>query len=235
MRLSLTLLLACFVSIINAQTISFAEWQQMSEIDMRLLPLFGGKQKNAEQVASDEDFVRQTMANGGAPKQASEHLVGLGFEQLRGGNMVHAMYRFNQAYLVRPTSTDIYWGYGAFFMTMDRTQEAHDMYNAGLAKDSTNTHLPTAEATAQLKDRYEYLQEDSDRLADRCLATATKLLTRSYQLDPKNPDTAYKLAVCHEALMSCQKAWEFYDLALKLGVQTSDESFPGQLMKTCPR
>jgi len=235
MRSILTTLLLCCAVGAWSQTISFAEWQVLSAQDMRLLPRYGDKQKNAEQVASDEEFVRLTLASGGAPKQASEHLVSLGFELLRGGNMVHAMYRFNQAYLVRPTSSEVYAGYGAFFMSMDRPMEAHEQYNAGLAMDSTNTRLLTGEATAQLYDRYQYQLEESDRQADRCLATATKLLTRSFELDPKNADTAYKLAVCQEALMNCEKAWKFYDLSLTLGVQTSDESFPVQLKKTCPR
>ncbi|MEO8589523.1 MAG: hypothetical protein ABI432_09155 [Flavobacteriales bacterium] len=235
MRVFLTTLILCCAVGAQAQTISFPEWQVMSEKDMRLLPRYGDKQKTAEQVASDEEFVRLTMAQGGAPKQASEHLVDMGFDLLRGGNMVQAMYRFNQAFLVRPTNTDIYAGYGAFFMAMDRPIEAHEQYSAGLALDSTNTLLLTGEATVQLHDRYQYQLEESDRQADRCLAIATKLLTRSQELDPKNADTAYKLAVCQEALMNCEKAWKFYDLALELGVKTSDESFPVQLMKTCPR
>src|SRR5204863_6950046 len=141
----------------------------------------------------------------------------------RAGDMVAAMYRFNQAWLVRPTNSGVYAGYAAFFMSMDRTAEAHDQYKTGLAMDSTNTRLLTGEATAQLKDRYEFQLEGSDRQADRCLGTATKLLTRSYELDPKNADTAYKLAVCQEALMNCEKAWKFYDLSQTLGATTTDD------------
>ena len=49
---------------------------------------------------------------------ASDYLIKLGFNYMYKRDLKTAMYRFNQAYLLDSTNSDIYWGYGAIYMTL---------------------------------------------------------------------------------------------------------------------
>ncbi len=57
------------------------------------------------------------------------------------------MYRFNQSYLLDSTSTDIYWGYGAVYMTLQNYEKAREQYLEGLTINPRNVHLLTDYAT----------------------------------------------------------------------------------------
>ncbi|MGV3637376.1 MAG: hypothetical protein ACO1NQ_06970, partial [Flavobacteriales bacterium] len=99
-----------------AQHLTHREWLQQSFIDMRLVPAYGGRLKNAEQLASDSAFIAQMLSVNPDRHACAEHLIDLGNDLLAKGDMVQAMYRFNQAYLMEPGNARIRRGYGAFFL-----------------------------------------------------------------------------------------------------------------------
>jgi len=220
--------------LLSAQHLTYPEWQMQSARDMRLMPRFGGREKNAEQKASDKDFVAQTLAVEPDRQKSSEHLAHLGFQLLAEGNMVHAMYRFNQAYLLDPKQPEVFRGYGAFYMALDRSTDAGQEYANGLALDSTNVPLMVDFSAAFLAEQHQ-LETTYPEKADRLLEAAIRLLDRARSFDPKNAEAAFKLSVCHAVKGECSAAWRYHDMAKSLGSRSTTPEFEAQLQLDCPR
>jgi cytochrome c-type biogenesis protein CcmH/NrfG len=96
---------------------SFDTWEAESKTNKRLLPRYGYLPKTQEEIKSDSDYIKQmmTLPQFKTRREASNHLIGLGFQYYYRQDLKTAMYRFNQAYLLDSTNTDIFWGYGAIY------------------------------------------------------------------------------------------------------------------------
>lgn len=230
---ALTLLLAALLSLTaQAQHLTYTEWQQKAALDMRLAPRFGDREKNAEQKASDAEFIALMLAADSAPRKASDLLLAHGFERLRAGDLTSAMYRFNQAFLMDSTNTDIYWGYGSFFMELDRPLMAHTMFRAGLSLDSTNVHLLTDEATAYLAERHPYTSTDSAyaaELLDKAIAT----LERALRHDPAYHPALQRMVVCKSQRGDCRAARTWFMRYDASDAPVADKSLMGELARNC--
>lgn len=102
------------LSLLFFTTASCAQESKNAE-DIRMLPKYGGVQKSKEQLAADKDFLDEILSEDkyrDNKRLASDELIKIGFDYLYKGDVKTAMYRFNQAYLVDSTNTDIYWGFG---------------------------------------------------------------------------------------------------------------------------
>ena len=218
----------------SAQHLTYPEWQMQSARDMRLMPRFDGRQKNPEQLASDSAFLAQTLAVEPDRTKAAEHMAQLGFQLLGEGNMVQAMYRFNQAYLLDPKEPEVFRGYGAFFMALDRSTDAGQEYVNGLMIDSTNVPLMVDFAAAFLAEQNQMKGKDPEK-ADQLLDGAIRLLDRARTFDPQNAEAAFKLAVCHAVKGECSAAWRYHDMAKTLGSTSITPEFKAQLQLDCPR
>ena len=88
-----------------------------AKTNIRLLPKYGHIIKTEGQKAADKEFIEATLKQYPTNRKASDHLIELGFKYLC-HDIKTAMYRFNQAYLLDSTNTDIYWGYRGVYMTL---------------------------------------------------------------------------------------------------------------------
>ncbi|MBL7962271.1 MAG: hypothetical protein JNM31_00370 [Flavobacteriales bacterium] len=217
-----------------AQHLTFEEWQKQSFRDLRLMPQYGNRPKSPEMLASDSAFVALTLAAIPDPHTASDHLVDLGFVQLRDGNMTHAMYRFNQAYLLEPKNPSIYRGYGAFFMTLDRADEAGRLYADGLAIDSTDTRLMIDLSAAFLTQEYNFRATAPDK-ADTLLNGAIGLLNRALHYAPKSADAHFRLSAAYLRKGDCAQARRYYDACIDLGGSQLTEELGPVLQAKCPK
>ena len=109
-----TLITSIFVSFLTTQTLSqysFEQWEQDSKTNKALLPRYGHLAKTQEEIQSDSDYIRQIMAlpQFKSRREASNHIISLGFQYYYRPDFKTAMYRFNQAYLLDSTNTDIFW------------------------------------------------------------------------------------------------------------------------------
>lgn len=229
----LPLLAVCFAQQLSAQHLTHREWLEQSFRDIRLLPAYGGRDKNAEQRASDSTFVAQMLAQNPDRHLGAEHLLDLGFGLLREGNMVHAMYRFNQAYLLEPLNPRIRRAYGAFFVALDRSGEAATEYQKGLELDSANVPLMLNMSSVCLTEYYNHRDTAPDK-ATQLLNTATVLLKRAVALEPKNAAALFKLSVCHLRKGECTEARDRYAEALALDPTGVDQTFGDSLKRECP-
>lgn len=233
MRMFVLTVLSLVTGLGQAQHLTYTEWQQQAFSDMRLMPKYGNRPKNAKMLASDSALVAQTLAAIPDRHQAADHLVGLGFGLLREGNLIHAMYRFNQGWLLEPKNPSVHRGFGAFFMALDRTDEAARHYSEGLAIDSTDSRLMTDLSAAFLAGEYN-LRDTEPEKADQLLRGSIGLLERALRYDPKSAEAHFKLCVAHMRKGDCAEARRYRDACKELDGQRISPEFDASLNAKCP-
>jgi len=227
------------------QQMTSDEWDEQAKTNMRLLPKYGHQQKTEEQKQLDEKLIKETIEQEkfkGDRTAASNHLISLGFTYLYRGDIKTAMYRFNQAYLFDSLNTDIYWGYGAVYLTLGKYELARLQYEEGLALNPNNTHLLTDLGTyyaaqyfpMQMMPKNDFVKNPKE-LAQNYLDSAVIYLNKSYQLDPKDPNTTFKLSTAYYYKGDCENSWKFYDKCRALGGQPITEDYTKDLKKKCKR
>ena len=233
---TLTIVLFAFTTFYGQQ-MSTVEWDKLAKTDNRLLPKYGHIPKTKEQKEFDEKFIEETVQQEqfkGDRTAASNHLISLGFNYLYRGDLKTAMYRFNQAFLLDSLNTDIYWGYGAVYMTLGNYEKAKLLYEEGLSQNPNNTHLLTDLGTYFMAQYY--MTEPGNRKAGmKNLDTAITYLLQSYQLDKTDQNTAFKLSICYWNKGKCDKAWKYYEECMALGGQPITEAYTKDLKKKCNR
>src|SRR5690606_616546 len=146
MKNILTLVITFFALTTFGQQMTSEQWEEEAKTNIRLLPKYGHIPKTEEQQKLDQKFIDETVQQEkfkGDRTAASNHMISLGFNYLYRGDVKTAMYRFNQAYLLDSLNNDIYWGYGAVYMTLGNYEKAKQQYEEGLSINPSNTHLLT--------------------------------------------------------------------------------------------
>jgi len=218
------------------QQLPLSPLEEEAKTNKRLLPKYGHLLKSEDEIAADKDFITETMKQpqfNGDYRAASNHLIKLGFNYLYRRDLKTAMYRFNQAYLLDSTNTEIYWGYGAFYMALGNYEEGKKQYVEGLSNDPNNAHLLTDYGTYFMSQYYGLNDAGRKRDALTNLETAITYLTKSLAVDSQDQNTTYKLSVCYWMKGDCDKAWEFYDMCKGLGGQPITEEYTTDLKKKC--
>ncbi len=205
-------------STVVAQQMTLSEWNEQAKSDIRYLPKYGHAKKSAGQIEADSNFIRETLPQFAGRRLASEHLVELGFKYLY-HDVKTAMFRFNQAYLLDSTNSDIYWGFGAVYMVLEDYPKAKVQYEEGLSYDPVNTRMMTDYGT------YFMIQDKPD--------SAIQYMTRSYKLDSTNQNTSFKLSACYYYKGDCKNAVYFYEKCKSLGGQPLSKEFTDALQAKC--
>ena len=142
------------------------------------------------------------------------------------------MQRFNQAYLLDSTNTDVYWGFGAVYMTLGQHQKAKEQYEEGLKITPDNTHLLTDYGTYFIWQYYALKPNDKENAMIN-LDSAITYLTKSYNLDSKDQNTTFKLSILYYDKGDCDNAWKYYEACKFLGGQPITEAYTKDLQKKC--
>jgi hypothetical protein len=119
---------------VGAQQMALDQWNEEAKTNIRCLPKYGHVEKTAGQLEADTIFIQNTLTEFTSKRLASEHLIDLGFKYIY-HDVKTAMYRFNQAYLLDSTNSDIYWGYGGVYMILQDYPRAKEQYEEGLLHD----------------------------------------------------------------------------------------------------
>lgn len=220
-----------FALISFGQQMTLSEWNEQAKTNIRLLPKYGHVPKTDGQKEADTAFIEETLKLFPTNRKASQHLIELGFHYLY-NDVKTAMYRFNQAYLLDSTNTDIFWGYGGVYMILGDYQKAQQQYIEGLLLDSQNTHLLTDYGT-YFMDQYYGLQPIDEKSALLQLDSAISYMTKSYQIDMKDQNTTFKLSVCYYLKKDCENAWKYYNECFALGGQPITEEYTKALKDGC--
>jgi Tfp pilus assembly protein PilF len=233
MRSILTLIAVIYSLTSFGQRMTIDEWNEEAKANIRLLPKYGYAVKTEEQKNADKEFIGATLKTIPGKRKASNHLIELGFKYLY-NDIKTAMYRFNQAYLVDSANTDIFWGYGAVYMTLGDYKKAQIEYVAGLLEDAKNTHLLTDYGTYFMNQFY-VLRPVDGKNAWINLDSAINYMTKSYRIDSKDQNTTFKLSVCYYQKKDCDNAWKYYNECVALGGQPISEDFTTALKEQCKK
>jgi tetratricopeptide (TPR) repeat protein len=215
----------------GAQQMSLPKWEEEEKTNIRLLPKYGYKKKTEAQKNSDREFLETVLKKDSVPRSASDHLIALGFKYLQ-TDIKTAMYRFNQAWLVDSTNTNVYWGFGAVYMTLKDLKRAKEQYTAGLALDRTNTRLLTDYGTYFMMQYYLILPMNEQSALPH-LDSALSYLGRSYALDARDQNTLFKLSVAYWNKGDCGNAWKYYRECELAGGTPITEEYTNDLKKKC--
>lgn len=209
------------------------KWDDQTKTDKRLLPKYGYQPMTEEEKKADQDFIKEVLEIDTTNRKASDHLIRLGFEYLNTDKKT-AMYRFNQAYLLDSTNTNIYWGYGAVYLSVGNFRKAKQQYLEGLSINPDNTHLWTDYGTCFLG-QYYGVQSYNEDFALTYLDSAITFITKSYKIDPTDQNTTVKLSICYWNKGDCTNAWKYYDICKALGGTPITEEYTTDLQKKCKR
>lgn len=213
------------------QKMTLSKWNEESKTNIRLLPKYGYANKNDNQKKSDQEFIDEALKQHQSNRKASEHLIQLGFSYLY-RDLKTAMYRFNQAFLLDSTNSDIYWGFASVYMVLEDLVNAKIQFDEGLSISPQNTHLLTDYGTYFFT-KFVYLQSLSEKDALQNLESALSYLHKSYQIDPKDQNTTFKLSVCYLSKKDCPNAIRFFNECKKLGGQPITTDYTTTLSQEC--
>ncbi len=211
---------------------SFDDWQLESQSNKRLLPKYGGAKKTKTEKKSDADFIESAMSQFDTRREASDHMIDLGFNYYYRGDLKTAMYRFNQAYLLDAENANIYWGYGAIYMAFGEFELSREQYDEGLKIDPKNDKILIDYGTTYLGEYYNFAQSDTAK-ANEFLDKSIELLSEAYAVDPDNANSSYKLSICYMYQNNCEKATEYLSLSEEIGNPNITESFKLELEEKC--
>jgi Tfp pilus assembly protein PilF len=194
------------------------QWNEEAKTNIRCLPKYGYAEKTAGQLEADSNFIQKMLHEFPIKKLASDQLIDLGFRYLY-HDVKTAMYRFNQAYLLDSTNSDIYWGYGAVYMMLQDYPRAREQYEDGLLHDPMNSRIMTDLGT------YFMVQDIPD--------SALRYFSRSFMLDSTNQNTLFKLSACYYYREDCKNAVYYYEKCKSLGCQPLTKEFVDALEIKC--
>lgn len=216
----------------TAQQPSFKAWQAEAKKDKRMLPEYGNLKKNAKEIDADQIFI-STITDGGKSKTEGAHeMIRLGFDYLYRGDLKTAMYRFNQAYILNPKNSSIYWGYGAVFTALGKYELARNEYDQGLKLNSKSGPILTEYGTTYLGEYYANVRSDY-KVATKQLNKAKEKLLEAYALDTKYINTTYKLSIVYLNSQDCVNAKKYLKETRELGGQPITKEYLSDFNLRC--
>lgn len=232
----LTLIL--LASTFFGQKMTEQEWNKLASKDKRLLPKYGHLPKTKEEKKADLEFIQSALKKDTNNYLASSRFMVLGFECLNKSDLHTAMIRFNQAYLLDSSNTDIYLGYGAVYTALGNNIKASLQYQEH--RESVGTGQKTTSVLPDNLKDYDYLSQfftlmmfQDIKGAFQRLDSAIVNLQKSFQKNPKNPETSSKLSLCYYYKDDCANAWKYYYIRDALGGQPINEQYTRDLKKKC--
>lgn len=226
MRYFFTILLFIICVYTDGQGISYAAWKEEARNNIRLLPKYGEAKKTLEQEKADQELIDAYVAQTGSREKGSELLIKLGFDYFYKGNIKTAMYRFNQAWLLNPQNTNVYWGFGAVYFSLGDYDKALEQYDEGLKADENNSNILTDKATIYMT-RYMNSKNEED------YNWALSLFKKSYSVNPTYQNTLFKISVCYFLKKDCDNARKYYNECQKLGGKPITKEYTEALKKGC--
>jgi Tfp pilus assembly protein PilF len=226
MKYILTIIILFSTNVIFGQQITYSDWKKEAKTEIRLLPKYGNAVKTKEQKEADHEFIKTCLDQAGTSRKASDLIVKRGFDYLYKHDLRTAMYRFNQAWLLDPTNENVFWGFGAIYISFGDFESGIYQYDEGLKLNAKSSNILTDKATAYMT---RYMKSHSDK--DFNLAINN--FKQSYSIDPKNQNTLFKMSACYFEKGDCDNAWKYYNECKALGGRPITKEYTEALIKGC--
>jgi len=105
------------------------------------LPMYGNRDKTAEQKRFDEKLIEDTTKDGLSREDAANSLARLGWNYYYKDNKSTAIKRFNQAWLLDPNNQLALWGFAVISKDRGQTGEAINYYRMAIENGPENPSL----------------------------------------------------------------------------------------------
>ncbi|WP_299336351.1 tetratricopeptide repeat protein [uncultured Psychroserpens sp.] len=232
-KLKISLILCVISFSLAAQNGKYNRWVEMAQNDISLRPEYGNVEKNDAQKKSDATFKEKILEfYKNDTIAASKKMSDLGFKYLYDkGDLVSAMRRFNQAYILNSKNDQAYYGFGSVYFNLGAMNEAREQYDKGLKLNPENSAILTDYGTTYLGDYYNAISNNSD--SNKLLELANDYLLRSYQINKEDSNTMYKLSIVKMYLGDCKAAKAFLKQAQKMKNPNITEAFISELNQKC--
>ena len=147
------------------------------------VPMYGGIDRNTipELKAADEKLIKDTTEHYGSREKACAAFLNNGFAYYQKDDLANAMRRFNQAWLLDPKNSEVYWGFSSVLHDQGKNCEAMHMIDKALTLNPPKTKgfypdagriitlcavsdkMISAEEKAKLIDRSESLYREAEQ------------------------------------------------------------------------
>lgn len=220
--------ISVFFLMFSVSTVSAA-----AGLNPNLLPMFGGIEKNATQLAADESFINDVIKAVGSKDKGSEAFVQKGWEAFfEKRDPATAMMRFNQAWLLNPRNPDVLWGFGVVSGAMNNTDNSVKFLRQAAEKLSNNARVlvDLGFSLTLFADKIEDAKVSAETVAEAfsCFAKAEKL---EPDYEPLFSNWAIALFLNNDYA----GAWEKIIKAEELGGNTLNPRFIQDLELKMPR
>ena len=112
-------------------------WSVDASVPIDQIPMYGGidRLKNTELAAGDIRLIEDATKEFGSKREASQAFVDRGFRLYQSNDLVGAMKRFNQAWLIDESNPEVYHGFGSIIFDKGQNCEAMELLSMALGKD----------------------------------------------------------------------------------------------------
>jgi Tfp pilus assembly protein PilF len=182
----MTAQIASVIALLLVHLTSCAAAQAIGQTPMDQLPMYGGADRtvDASLKAADHKLISDTTSAYGSREKASQALLGNGFAFFNRDDLVAAMRRFNQAWLLDPNNPEVYWGFGAVLHEKGKDCEAMAQFQKALSfgryVEGMNPDAALIMTLCALSDK-----ALSEEARDKLFANADALYVEALEKDPR--------------------------------------------------
>lgn len=181
-----------------------------------LQPMYGESPKSTAQQDADSKFISNILSKGYTRQSGAIALVASGLKKFRSEDLITAMKRFNQAWLLDPDNSDVYLGFAILQAEQNApAAEVDRLFKISLSKSNV---IPS---TYVDYGRFLYLQERYNDSID--------ILNTALDLDPKVKNARSHISFVHYLMKDYSNACKWALEAEK----NQDELEDGYLKSMC--
>lgn len=158
--------------------------------DINVLPMYGKVKKCKEQIAADEEFLKEMDNLYHDRKIASSQIANLGWEYFYKNELETAMKKFNQAWLLDSNNYQAYWGYGNIEGKRKNYKQSITFFEKALSLNDTNASLLESSSTSYF---HLFLNANDEKY----LTTGINYLQRSLSIDSTNIRALSQLVIAY--------------------------------------
>ncbi|MBU1105152.1 MAG: tetratricopeptide repeat protein [Candidatus Riflebacteria bacterium] len=204
-----------------------------SRVNPNLVPMFGGAEKNAIQVAADESFIQDVVKAVGSRDKGSEEFVKKGWAAFFDKHdPATAMMRFNQAWLLNPENSDVLWGFGVVSGAMNNIDSSVKFLRQAAEKLTNNARV---QADLGFSLTLFANQSDDAKVAEEIIAEAFACFAKAEKLESDYEPLFSNWAIALFLNKDYAGAWDKIIKAEKLGGKTLNPRFIKDLETKMPR
>ena len=213
---------------------NLSEWEALATLDPSMSPEYGNIEKTPEQKEADKSFVDQLLAESNGDRElAAKKMTDLGFRYVyQEADLISAMRRFNQAFLIDPVNAEVYYGYGTVYFILGALEETREQFDKGLQINPEHARMLTDYGITYLE---EYLAAAGANASNTevILDKGIELLKKSHKADPDYPGSSYMLSVLYMLKEDCGNARKFLKLTEALDSSIITQEFLNELNTSC--